>query len=85
MDKVISRAIVKYGIKNQSIVAVEELSELQKEICKAQRGMLNKEHFIEEMADVWIMCEQLKLMYNITDADVQAVVNRKIERLRRNV
>lgn len=82
MDRVFSKAICRYGIPAQSVVAVEELSELQKEVCKALRGQLNKENMTEEMADVWIVIEQLKMMYNITDEDVRNVVHKKIQRLK---
>ena len=82
MDKTFSKAIVKYGVHNQCVVAVEELSELQKEICKAVRGQLHKEHLTEELADCWIMIEQLKMMFNITDADVQKIVWQKTARLK---
>ncbi len=33
------KAIVYYGKESQSIVAIEELSELQKELCKMLRGI----------------------------------------------
>lgn len=82
MDKVFSNAIVKYGIEKQSFVAVEELSELQKEICKAQRGKFNKDNMTEELADVWVMCEQVKMMYGITDAQVMSKVHEKVARLK---
>lgn len=39
-----TNAMLQYGEKNQYIVAIEELSECQKEICKALRGQLNEEH-----------------------------------------
>ena len=82
MDKIFSNAIVKYGVHNQCVVAVEEFGELQKEICKALRGQLNRDNMIEEMADCWIMTEQLKMMFNITDADVQKAVWSKTARLK---
>jgi NTP pyrophosphatase (non-canonical NTP hydrolase) len=82
MDKTFSKAIVQYGMHNQCVVAVEELSELQKEICKALRGQPNKENMTEELADCWIVIEQLKMMFNITDADVQKVVWQKTTRLK---
>ncbi|MBQ6929022.1 MAG: hypothetical protein IJN27_01780 [Oscillospiraceae bacterium] len=82
MDKVFSNAIVKYGIEKQSFVAVEELSELQKEICKAQRGKFNKDNMTEELADVWVMCEQVKMMYGITDDQVMRKVHDKVARLK---
>ena len=82
MDRVLSKAICKYGIDKQSAVAIEELSELQKEVCKALRGQLNKDNMVEEMADVWIVIEQLKMIYNITDEDVRKEVHKKIHRLK---
>ena len=38
----------------QVIVAIEELSELQKELCKSLRGDTNYDNIIEEIADVEI-------------------------------
>lgn len=57
-------AIKKYGIDNQTIVAIEELSELQKELCKFQRGIGNKEHITEEIADVILVVAQLITMFD---------------------
>ena len=76
------KAITAYGIKAQSIVAIEELSELTKEITKQLRGIGDKSHLIEEIADVEIMLNQVKLMYDIYEGDVEEYKNRKIERLK---
>ena len=56
-------AIKKYGTRSQIIVAIEELSELTKELTKHLRGEDNINHISEEMADVYIMLEQLGLMF----------------------
>lgn len=71
--------INKYGGK-QLVVAVEELSELQKEICKSLRGKDNKKNLIEEMADVYIMLDQLKIYYNISDDELNNKIIDKNER-----
>lgn len=61
-----SEAIQLFGEKNQTIVAIEELSELQKELCKRLRGSkTNVEHIAEEIADVYIMLAQLVQMLDI--------------------
>lgn len=52
-------AIKKYGEENQIKKAVEEMAELTKELCKNNDPM----HIAEEIADVEIMLEQLKLIY----------------------
>ena len=54
----------KYG-DTQKIVAIEELSELQKELTKDLRGKGNKENIAQEIADVLIMIAQLIQIYDI--------------------
>ena len=48
-----------FGVRNQTVVAIEEMSELQKELCKMLRGQANAEHIAEEIADVEIMLAQM--------------------------
>lgn len=78
--EVLIKAITTYGHLPQIIVAIEEMSELTKELCKAQRGAQNREHIAEEIADVEVMLEQLKLIYNITPA-VKSWKECKLKRL----
>ena len=42
--KTYTNALIAYGEEKQCIVAIEELSECQKEICKALRGKGDREH-----------------------------------------
>lgn len=62
--KVYSQMIKKYGQKAQMLIAVEEMSELQKEVLKYLRGRCNQRNIAEEIADVEIMLEQLVLMFD---------------------
>ena len=64
-----STAIREYGEANQLIVLFEEMSELQKEVCKAIRYSKVKQRnaIAEECADVEIMLEQLKMIFDIDD------------------
>ena len=71
--------IDKFGDK-QLIVAIEELSELQKELCKHLRGKTDVDHIVEEIADVCIMLCQLMLYFNISETDVLKVIDEKIKR-----
>lgn len=77
-------ALDAYKAENQLIVAVEELSELQKELCKVLRGEGNAEALAEEMADVSIMMEQLRLLFDM-DERIGEVMDEKIMRLARNI
>lgn len=61
------KLILKYGKEAQIIVAIEELSELQKELTKWLRGKGSIEHIAEEIADVNIMIQQLEFIFACSD------------------
>ena len=63
-------------------MAIEEMSELTKEICKDFRGQLDREHLIEEIADVTITIDQMMLMYKISCFEIEQIRKRKMERLK---
>jgi hypothetical protein len=73
-------ALIKWGEANQSVVAIEELSECQKEICKHLRGTGDVKHMAVEIADSIIMLEQLQMIFGIGDL-VAKYMDSKIERL----
>lgn len=75
-----TNALIHYGEENQLTVALEELSECQKEICKFLRGYGNAGHLAEEVADAMIMLEQVINIFGI-DEMVAQEMDRKIERL----
>lgn len=76
----------------QYFVACEELAELMQAISKYLRiengscsdaARIEKEainNITAEMADVYVMLEQLQLMLNIKNGDIHAVINRKLNR-----
>ena len=53
--RVFDDAIHTYGALLQKQVAIEEMSELTKEICKDFRGGFLRENMAEEIADVAVM------------------------------
>ena len=61
---ILQKAIYTYGKEKQMIMAMEEMSELIKELSKNMRGENNVEHIAEEIADVEIMLAQLKIIHN---------------------
>lgn len=73
-------AVKEYGIHSQVVVAIEELSELQKELTKFLRCEENKNHIAEEMADVHIMLDQLHIIFKNSDA-VNSWKRKKLQRL----
>lgn len=79
------QAIGKYGRDKQLFMLFEEMSELQKEVCKVVRDKGCEAHCEEEIADVLIMIEQLKIMMNLNETNIQNVIDHKMSRLLRNV
>lgn len=78
--QVYTNALIHFGKVNQLIVALEELSECQKEICKVMRGESNLNHLAEEIADATIMLEQMRLIFSVNDL-VCEKMDQKIMRL----
>lgn len=78
---ILQRAIDQWGEDAQTKMVLEEMSELQKEICKRWRGKDNLDAIAEETADVEIMLEQLKMMLGIQEK-VQARRKDKLARLK---
>lgn len=53
-----------FGADAQTLMCMEEMSELQKELCKHARGADNAEHIAEEIADVRIMLDQMAILHD---------------------
>lgn len=79
--EILQEAIDRYGTDAQLKMVLEEMSELQKEICKFWRGKNNREQIAEEVADVEIMLEQVRIIFQIEDV-VDDYISQKISRLR---
>ena len=78
---VYEKAIAHYGTESQVMVAVEEMAELTKELAKAFRpDGTTPEKIIDEIADVTVMMEQLRLIFHI-NKPVQDHIDYKVSRL----
>ena len=92
MNETLAKAIANYGESVQIIVAVEEMSELQKALCKMLRHKKTGEYtygelymsVIEEIADVEIMLEQLKMIFHSEEL-VGGVKVQKLKRLEERI
>lgn len=84
MHPTLKTALDTFGAYAQTVVAIEELSELQKELCKAIRTGIsdpeNRDHIAEEIADVYIMLEQMEALFDVSE-DVPLYRIAKIDRL----
>ena len=81
---VYEKAIKNYGVNSQVWKFVEEVAELQDAICKSQDERRSLDNIAEEIADVTIMLEQLRLIFDCNDL-VNEYIDKKIARLRDNM
>ena len=88
IKNVIDKMIEKYGEDSQIDVAIEEMSELTKELIKYKRAKIHEQerdnsrvkHVLEEIGDVMFMFEYLKTIFNLTDEGIKNIVEQKAKR-----
>lgn len=84
----LDRAITAYGAPAQMDMAVEEMAELTKALCKVKRvscaaeAKAVLENVVEEMADVQIMLDQLRIIFGRSTAEAEGY---KLERLKKRL
>ena len=84
----LDRAITAYGAPAQMDMAVEEMAELTKALCKVKRvscaaeAKAVLENVVEEMADVQIMLDQLRIIFGHSTAEAEEY---KLERLKKRL
>ena len=85
---ILEKAIKHYGNENQMMQTMEELSELSVAISKCLRykdDIEARNNLVEEIADVLIMIDQLKIIMNIKDYEIDCYRKYKLERLERRI
>lgn len=95
--EVLQKAINTYGVENQMIKTIEELSELSQTLCKSlvrlnytkekislEDDLKSVDNIFKEMADVEIMLAQCKIMFQC-DKEVNRWKQKKIERFERRM
>lgn len=87
---IMTRAIQHFGETAQIDMAVEEMAELTKAICKVKRAQARAEmgaaveNVVEEIADVQIMLDQLRLIFaRSTDEVEEDKLRRLLSRINR--
>ena len=89
-ERIMRQAIETYGVQSQCDVAIEEMAELTKAIVKIRRvaddygkTQAALDNLMEEIADVDIMIDQLKIMWGTKQVEEYRM--RKLERLNRRL
>ena len=92
--EILKKAIEHYGPQNQMMVAMEESAELAQAVSKyircAKKWQFKeiieaRDHVIEEIADVLIMIEQLKIILDIQNHEINCFKDYKVNRLKRRM
>lgn len=81
---VCKRAVDAYGKEHQLIICMEEMAELTKELTKNLRGRRNLQDTSEEVADVEIMLEQVKVIFDLKE-EVSEAKEAKLLRLQKRI
>lgn len=80
-DAVWHESVERFETRLQSVVCMEECSELIQAVSKRLRGKPDPDdNLAEEMADVVICLHLLQDMYDVTDERLESWIDRKTER-----
>ena len=86
-EQILQKAIDTYGAEAQIRMMMEEMAELQKELCKLYRAK-DSAHTIEihdrildEVADVQIMLDQMRLLFGDTESRERKKLRRLLRRM----
>lgn len=79
-EAVFERAFRRFGEEKQIVVAIEEMTECQKELCKFLRGTGNAGALAEEIADALIGLEEMVWFFGLEEM-VRLQKARKLLRL----
>lgn len=64
---IFEKALAYYGPEAQIKMLYEEMAELQLAVCKNGRGADNLDNIAEELADVGIMLDQMRLLFDVEE------------------
>lgn len=80
VEERIKRILQYYGPRQQCLKCAEEIAEFQTELMKCINQKGNREHLAEEMADMLLTVEYVKLVFGIEDKDIQMIMKQKLDR-----
>lgn len=83
MKEKLLKIINNYGVNHQLKHLYTEMYEFTEVVLDDvfdESGYGNKNHILEEFADLMVMLEQFKVYYNLSNEDVMETMKYKIER-----
>ena len=80
VEKFVKYIMDKNGKNYQFTIAMEEMSELIKELSKNIRGENNRNEIAEEAADVFMCPKEIFCFFDIDELEIQQILHQKIEK-----
>jgi NTP pyrophosphatase (non-canonical NTP hydrolase) len=80
--EILKRALDTYGPSAQINKTIEECTELSLVLQHHRDGKATVEEVVDELADVFIMVTQMRLLFNGVDERVSFKLNRLTERMK---
>lgn len=79
----LQNAIAHFGVEIQQVVTIEEMAELTQQISKMviNHPKKNRQNLVEEFSDVLIMLCQIKIIYSITQEEVESIQLEKLKKI----
>ena len=77
------KVVKKHGEKNQLLKLIEELAELSRaasDVLQYWEEYGLTENFVEELADVYVMCQQAQCIFDIGDDEINDMAEVKLDR-----
>ena len=80
VEKFVKYIMDKNGKNYQFTIAMEEMSELIKELSKNIRGENNRNEIAEEASDVLMCLKEIFCFFDIDELEIQQILHQKIEK-----
>lgn len=85
LDAACQKAIDTFGEHEQMNMVGEECAELISELNRFRRARSDRMNVVSEMADVYIVCKQLRMMLNVSDEAFVEMIHSKVKKLDRRL
>ena len=79
-DKFIDHVLKTNGYQFQAMICNEEMAELAKELSKYARGIGDREHVAEEIADVILCIREMCKVFDVDALEIEQRIKGKIDR-----
>jgi hypothetical protein len=84
-DDLLRSVIDEFGVTHQAIKAIEEMAELTVELAKGINLIKSNGNLLEEVADVQIVLDQLKIAFFKDQEEFESIKDKKLEKLQRHL